>query len=207
MVLDFSVWIARWPYLLGGALISLQLVLAVLLISAPFAAIVALGLTAKARLVAASVAVLSWMIRVLPQLGIDLPPMVAAITGFVIYNAFLFGEVIAAGFRSLHKGQYDAIAALGLPPLRTYFRILLPQALPSIIPPYISYSTDMVKGTALAGSIGVLELVTRANQTILTTNKPFEVLIGVALIYGIVDAILIGIQTLAEKRWSKRSRH
>ena len=143
---------------------------------------------------------------VVPQFGISLTPLAAAIAGFTAYNTFVVAELIVAGFRSLDREQHAAIAALGLPPFRAYRRVLLPQALPSIIPPYISYSTDMVKGTALAGSIGVLELVTRANQVILATNRPFEILIGVAVIYGIVDAGLMGLQTVAERLWSPHAR-
>jgi polar amino acid transport system permease protein len=217
--LDFSVWVTRWPYLIEGAWISLELVVLVTLISTPLAAVAALALNSRQPLIAGAAAVVSWIMRgvpplvilfvayfVFPQYGINLSPMVAAVLGFVAYNIFLLGEVMAGGFRSIPPSQHQAIAALGLPPTRTYLRILLPQALPAIIPPYISYTTDMVKGTALAGSIGVLELVTRANQVILATDRPFEILIGVAAIYGAVDAVLMSLQALAERHWAASRR-
>jgi His/Glu/Gln/Arg/opine family amino acid ABC transporter permease subunit len=217
--MDFSVWTTRWPYLLEGALISLELVALVTIISTPLAALVAVGLTSRNTAVARATAVVSWIMRgipplvilfvayfVLPEYGVNLSPMVAAVLGFAACNMFLLGEVIAGGFRSIPAAQHQAIAALGLPPLRAYWRLMLPQALPAIIPPYISYTTDMVKGTALAGSIGVLELVTRANQAILATNRPFEILIGVAVIYGTVDAVLMSLQAIAERAWASSRR-
>lgn len=220
MHLNFAVWLTRWPYLLQGALISLEVVVAVLAISTPLSLVAAVGIGSPQRAIAYPMAALSWIVRgipplvilfvayfVVPQVGISLTPLSAAIAGFTVYNTFVVAELVVAGFRAIGPGQYAAIDALGLPPLRAYRRVLLPQALPSIIPPYISYSTDMVKGTALAGSIGVLELVTRANQVIVATNRPLEVLFGVAVIYGVVDAGLIGLQTLAERRWAHRALH
>ncbi|MCW6512174.1 amino acid ABC transporter permease [Lichenifustis flavocetrariae] len=219
MHLNFSVWLTRWPYLLQGAAISLEIVVIVLLLSTPLAMIAALGLGATNRAILYPMMAISWILRgipplvilfvayfVVPQFGISLTPLVAAIAGFTAYNTLVVAELIVAGFRSVDPGQHAAIAALGLPPFRAYRRVLLPQALPSIIPPYISYSTDMVKGTALAGSIGVLELVTRANQVILATNRPFEILLGIAALYGIVDAGLMGLQAAAERLWAPHAR-
>ena len=163
MHLNFSVWLTRWPFILQGAAISLEIVAVVLLLSTPMAMIAALGLGSTKPAILYPMRAISWILRgipplvilfaayfVVPQYGITLTPLAAAIAGFTAYNTFVVAELIVAGFRSLDHGQHAAIAALGLPPFRAYRRVLLPQALPSIIPPYISYSTDMVKGTALA---------------------------------------------------------
>ena len=220
MHLNFSVWLTRWPYLLQGGLISVEIVVLVLLISTPLALLAAAGLGSSRRVLCYPLMAISWVVRgipplvilfvayfVVPQVGFTLTPMTAAVAGFAIYNTFIVAELVVAGFRAIGSDQYAAVAALGLPPARAYRRVLLPQALPSIVPPYISYSTDMVKGTALAGSIGVLDLVTRANQVIVATNRPIEILLGAAVIYGVIDAGLMGLQALAERHWAHRSRH
>jgi His/Glu/Gln/Arg/opine family amino acid ABC transporter permease subunit len=220
MDLDFSVWLQRGPYILQGFWLTLSLVAAVLLLSAPLALITGLALVARNRWLRLAVAAASWAVRGVPPLiillaayfvlpvvlNLRLEPLPAAIAGFAIYNTFIFAEVVASGLRAVPRGQHEAIAAIGLPPFRALRRVILPQAMPVIVPPYISYSTDMVKSTALAGSIGVMELVTRANQAIVASNRPFEILIGVAVIYGLLDAILIAIQSWSENHWGKARR-
>lgn len=220
MDFDLSVWLSRGPYILQGFWLTLAMVGAVLAISAPLALAVGLGLASPRRWISAPIAVLSWLVRGVPPLiilmiayfvlplalGLLLDPLPAAIWGFAIYNTFIFGEVVASGLRAVPRGQREAIAALGLPPLRALRRVVLPQAMPVVIPPYISYATDMVKSTALAGSIGVMDLVTRANQAIVATNRPFEILIGVALIYGLFDAMLIAFQYWSEARFNPGKR-
>jgi His/Glu/Gln/Arg/opine family amino acid ABC transporter permease subunit len=217
---DFGIWLVRGPYLLQGLWITLLIVAAVLLISAPLAFLVSIALSARSRLFRMPAATLSWLIRGVPPLiilfiayfvlplalNIRLEPIPAAICGFVLYNTFVFGEIIAGGLRSVPRGQHEAIATLGIPPLRAFRRIILPQAMPSIIPPYISYAMDMVKGTALAGAIGVMELVTRSSQAIIATNRPFEILLGVAVIYGLIDSFLIAAQLWSERHFAHKDR-
>lgn len=220
MELDFSVWLHRGPYILEGFWLTLLLVVSVLVISAPLALIAGLALTARNRALRAIVSIFSWLVRGVPPLiillgayyvlpivfNLRLDPLPAAILGFVLYQTFIFAEVVASGIRAVPRGQHEAIAAMGIGPLRALRRIILPQAMPVIIPPYISYATDTVKSTALVGSIGVMELVTRANQAIVASNRPFEILIGVAIIYGLIDAILIAIQMWSEHHWGRAKR-
>ena len=68
--MNFSVWITRWPYLLEGAFISLELVAFVTLISTPFAALVAAALSSRSPPVARAAAVVSWIMRGIPTLVI-----------------------------------------------------------------------------------------------------------------------------------------
>lgn len=220
MALDFSVWASRGPYIFQGFWLTLLLVASVLVISAPLALMTGLALTARNRWLRLVASIFSWLVRGVPPLiillaayyvlplvfNIRLEPLPAAILGFVLYQTFIFGEVVASGIRAVPRDQHEAVAAMGIPPLRALRRILLPQAMPIIIPPYISYATDTVKSTALVGSIGVMELVTRANQAIVATNRPFEILIGVAIIYGLIDAVLIGIQMACENHWGRAKR-
>jgi His/Glu/Gln/Arg/opine family amino acid ABC transporter permease subunit len=218
--LDFSIWLTRGPYILDGFWLTLTLIGFVLAISAPLALMAGLALVARARWVRIAAASASWLVRGVPPLVIlfaayyvlpvaldlRLEPLPAAIFGFALYNTFIFAEVVAAGLRAVPRGQIEAVAALGIPTFRALRRVVLPQAMPVIVPPYISYATDMVKSTALAGSIGVMELVTRANQAVVATNRPFEILIGVAIIYGLIDAILIAVQAWSENHWGRARR-
>lgn len=218
MEFDLTVWLTRGPYILKGLWETLVLVAGVLIISAPLAVLTGVALEARSRWLRVPAKTLSWLIRGVPPLiilfiayyvlpillDLRLESLTAAIAGFVLYNTFILGEVVAAGLRSVPPGQHEAIAAAGLPWFRSLRRIILPQAMPTVVPPYVSYSMDMVKSTALAGAIGVTEMVTRANQAIVATNRPFEILIGVAVIYGIIDAFLIALQVWSERRWDHK---
>lgn len=220
MEFDLSVWMQRGPYILNGFWLTLSLIASVLAISAPLALMAGLCLVSRSAWLRGLFSALSWLVRGVPPLiilfgayyvlpialNIRLEPLPAAICGFALYNTFIFAEVVASGLRAVPKGQHEAIAAVGIPPLRALRRIILPQAMPVIVPPYISYATDMVKSTALAGSVGVMELITRANQAVVASNRPFEILIGVAIIYGLIDAILIGIQAWCENHWGRARR-
>jgi His/Glu/Gln/Arg/opine family amino acid ABC transporter permease subunit len=218
MSLDFSIILEAWPFLLRGLWVTLQLVGIVLLVSAPLAVLVALARNSRRGWIAGPIGVLSWAMRgippllvlflvyfVLPQLGLKIQPFPAAVVGMTLYMMFYFGEVVRAGLAAVDPGQYQAARALGLPPLRTFLRIVMPQALPSTIPPYVSHATEVVKNSALTASIAVAELTGNAYQLIVSTGRAFEILIAIAVVYAAIDSLLLIAQAKAERANSRRA--
>lgn len=216
--LDFSILAKVYPFILRGVAVTVELVVVVLLISAPLAILVALARNARAPWIAMPIAVFSWIMRgippllilflvyfAFPQFGLDMKPFPAAVTGMTLYMTFYFAESVRAGLAAVDAGQYQAARALALPPVRTFFRIVLPQALPASIPSYISHATEVVKNSALTASIAVAETMGNAYQLIISTNRPFEILLFVAAIYATLDSILIVAQSRAERRWHVRA--
>jgi polar amino acid transport system permease protein len=90
--------------------------------------------------------------------GFDLPLFaVGAISVTLIATAFL-AEIVRAGFDSVHTNQWDAARAMNFGLLATIRHVVLPQALPVILPPAFSFFILFLKDTALASQIGVVEL-------------------------------------------------
>lgn len=218
MDLDFSIIWVVWRRLLAGAWVTAQLTLAVLALATPLAVIVALLRNLRFALIAWPLAALSATLRGIPPLlilfifffgvpafGWRTGPFESAVMAMSTYMAFYFGEVFRGALAAVPAGTVQAATSLGLSRPRIFFRIVLPQALPSAIPPYISHATEVLKGTALTTAISVPELTGTANQLFSVTFRPFEVLIAVALIYGVLDGCLIAAQALAERRYGNRA--
>lgn len=107
-----------------------------------------------------------------------------AVVAIALYYGAYFAEDIRSGLRSVPHGQYEAARSIGLSYVGSMRRVVLPQAIRHAVPPLVSGSILLVKTTALAMVIGVVELtyVTKdiANRTFLT----FEV-------FGVSTAIYI----------------
>lgn len=106
---------------------------------------------------------------VLPSYGISAD---AFVTGAVViginYSAYM-AEVYRSGIQGVHTGQWEACTALGLPPLRTWGRIILPQALRLVVPMLGNYLIQMFKDSAVLSAITVVELLATA-QAIGSSN-------------------------------------
>jgi His/Glu/Gln/Arg/opine family amino acid ABC transporter permease subunit len=218
MELDFAVLLPVWPRLLDGAWVTVQLTAVVLALATPLAVVVAVLRNLRLPLLAWPLGIVSAAFRGVPPLlilfiaffglpafGIRAGPFAAAVVAMVAYMAFYFGEVFRGALLAVPAGTVQAAHALGLSPLRIFFRIRLPQAIPSAIPPYVSHATEVLKGTALTAAISVPELSGTANQLFAVTFRPFEVLLAVALIYGVLDGILLVAQHRAERRYGAKA--
>jgi His/Glu/Gln/Arg/opine family amino acid ABC transporter permease subunit len=206
------------PYLLQGALVSLRLILFVLLASTLLAVPLALGRDARRRWISLPVGLISWAMRglppiivlffvyfVAPQLGVSVDPFPAAVIGMTAYTAFQFAEAVRSGLAAVDPGQALATRALALSPPRALARIILPQALPAMVPPYVNYATELVKDSALASAIAVPEMMGNAQQLITSVGKPFQILLLVAAIYAALDGVLLVAQGRAERRFATRA--
>jgi polar amino acid transport system permease protein len=81
-----------------------------------------------------------------------------AVTAVAMRMSALAAENIRAGYEAVHQRQWEAAAALNIPPLQTLFRIILPQAWKVILPPSTVHTVSMIKETSLVSQIGFLEL-------------------------------------------------
>ena len=92
-------------------------------------------------------------------------------------------EQVRSGIMALSRGQRSAGLALGLTLPQTYRHVLLPNAFRIIIPPLTSEMLNMVKNSAVASTIGLLELSAQANRLRLFTEHSYESFIAVTLTY------------------------
>ena len=115
---------------------------------------------------------------------------VVAIAGFtLVFGSSVYGMLLS-GVGAVPKGQTEAAYALGYGSISTFFRIILPQAIPHFLPAYKGEITALIKATAIVGYIAVQDLTKMGDIVRGRTYEAFFPLIAVAVIYFILAAIL-----------------
>ena len=123
-----------------------------------------------------------------------------AIIGFtLIFGAAVFG-MLKTGVGAVDKGQSEAAVALGYSSKKAFFRVVLPQALPHVMPSYLGQITALIKATAIVGYIAVQDLTKMADIVRSRTYEAFFPLIAIAVIYF----ILAGMLSFIVKRISRK---
>ncbi|MER8652089.1 ectoine/hydroxyectoine ABC transporter permease subunit EhuD [Mesorhizobium sp. M1121] len=98
-----------------------------------------------------------------PQFGINLSPWVSGLLAIGLHYSAYISEVYRAGIDAVPRGQWEACRTLNLSRSRTYFRIIIPQALVPSIPGMGNYLIGILKDTPMLSVIGVAELMHEAN--------------------------------------------
>jgi polar amino acid transport system permease protein len=98
-----------------------------------------------------------------PQFGLRLSPWAAGMIAIGLHYAAYLSEVYRGGLDSVPKGQWEASTSLNLSTARTYFRVIIPQALPPSLAGMGNYLVGIFKDTPMLSVIGVAELMHTAN--------------------------------------------
>ncbi len=113
-----------------------------------------------------------------------------AVIGFTLtFGASVFG-LLKMGVGTIDRGQYEAAYALGYSSQRTFFRIILPQTIPHILPAYKGEIVGLIKATAIVGYIAVQDLTKMGDIVRSRTYEAFFPLIAVTVIYFILEGLL-----------------
>ncbi|WP_411993587.1 amino acid ABC transporter permease [Agarivorans sp. DSG3-1] len=134
---------------------------------------------------------------------IGLDAFSASVIGLSLHFSAYKAESIRAAINSIDKSQWDASYAFGMTRLQALRRVILPQALRTALPSLMNYLIDMIKSTSLAFTLGVAEIMAKAQMEASSSFKFFESFLAVALIYWAVVAVFTQLQNVAEKRLSK----
>lgn len=127
--------------------------------------------------------------------GASLPPtFIALLVALVVYGAAHMAEIVRAGIMSVGKGQNDAALAIGLRQNKVLSLIIIPQAMPAIIPPMISLWLSTVKNSSLAVAIGYSDIVSLFMQTSL--NQAGYAIEIVAMTMGFYMTVSLSISWL-----------
>ncbi|MBP9962085.1 amino acid ABC transporter permease [Pseudomonas sp. FFUP_PS_473] len=201
------------PFLLKGAYFTVGLSLGGMF----FGLLLGFGL-ALMRL--SSLKVLSWTARVyvsffrgtpllvqlfviyygLPQLGLELDPLPAALIGLSLNMAAYACEILRAAISSIDRGQWEAAASIGMTRSQAMRRAILPQAARTALPPLGNSFISLVKDTALAATIQVPELFRQAQLITARTFEVFTLYLAAALIYWVLSSLLAHLQHRLEAR-------
>ena len=128
-----------------------------------------------------------WFYYALPViLGIQIPATVAAVMTLSCYTGAFYAEIFRGGIVSIERGQWDAARALGLRRWTMMRRVILPQAIRRMIPPFVNQSVTQLKNTSLVSTIAVPDLLYNGQMITADTYRPLEVYTVVAAIYFVL---------------------
>lgn len=132
-------------------------------------------------------------------------PITAALIGLSLNQAAYMAEIIRGGFSAVGKGQIEAADSLGMSSATKMRKVIIPQAMPSIIPATGNQFIGMFKETSLVSVLGVAELLQSAQLIYARTYETIPLLIVASLWYLVMTLLLSYPQSLLEKKYSRTS--
>lgn len=148
---------------------------------------------------------LFWIFFVLPRLpppfNLDVSPFAAGVIAFGLNLGAYGAEVVRGAIQAVPEGQTEAAIALNFSPLQRITRIILPQAMVRIIPPFGNLLIELLKATALAGLINVQDVTFKALTLRQSVGRTTEVFTLVLILY-----FLIAYPLTRGVRWFERRR-
>ena len=109
-------------------------------------------------------------------------------------------EQVRSGINSLPAGQKNAALALGLTLPQTYRHVILPMAIRIILPPLTSEFLNIFKNSAVASTIGLLELAAQGRQLVDYTAQPYESFIAVTVMFMLINTVVMILMHRVEAR-------
>ncbi|MEP3349217.1 MAG: ectoine/hydroxyectoine ABC transporter permease subunit EhuC [Marinomonas sp.] len=146
---------------------------------------------------------LYWMYFVLPLFGLSIDAMTAGVIALGLNIGAYGTEVVRGAIQSLPKGQYEAAVALNFTPAQRLWRIMLPQALVNMIPPFGNLAIELVKATSLVSLITIADLTFKAKSLADMTLQVGEIFGVVLVLYFVMAQVLSLFFRLLEKKLSK----
>jgi polar amino acid transport system permease protein len=199
-------------FLWSGALLAIEITAIAMTIGLFLGLVLALTRLSSVRPLSAAAWLYIWFMRGTPQLlqivfifdalpliGITFGSFTTAVIAFSLNQAAFSAEIIRGGILSVNPQQGVAAASLGMGPVLTLRRIVLPQALRAILPSLANDTIGMLKMTSVASIIFVNELTFRAQQIVGQNFKFFTVFAGAALIYLVLTSAISIVQIFMER--------
>jgi His/Glu/Gln/Arg/opine family amino acid ABC transporter permease subunit len=182
------------PFLLKGALVTLELTLSSMIFALIIGLLVALGRLSR-------IPALDWLLRAyveifrdvplivqllviyftLPEIGVRLPAFTAAVVGLSLNLGAYLSEVFRAAIISIDVGQRDAGTSIGMSRVTVYRRVILPQAFLIAVPTLGGYLIALLKDCSLVSFIAVNELLRHGTIIIASTFRSMETYMMVAI--------------------------
>ncbi|MBL3584775.1 amino acid ABC transporter permease [Rhodovulum sulfidophilum] len=136
----------------------------------------------------------------LPVIGINVPPLAAAVLTVGLCAAAYLAEVLRGSINAIPKGQAEAALAIGMSPGNLWVRVLLPQALKIGLPAIVNELILLVKASSLVTVVGIVE-ITRMSQSIASsTYRYLEIYLAAAFLYLAINLVIAAVGRLLERR-------
>jgi len=194
---DFSFLWGYREIILKGILVSLGYCIGTILLGLAIGLICGLSLLSKNRILTFPVRIyveafrctphlvqLIWVYYALPVIiNVNISNYAAAAGALTLYVGSFYSEIFRGGVQSIKRGQWDAGRGLGMTHFQLMKRIILPQAVKRMIPPFINQSIIQFKNTSLISVIAVGDLLYQGTIITAATYRPLEVYTMIAIIY------------------------
>lgn len=211
--MDLNYFIKLMKILLDGTKVSLRIFAITLIFAIPLGILVSALSTSKNKIISKIIKLYILLMRGTPLLlqiiCIYFAPyylfkfsynrFIAVIIAFTLNYAAYFGEIFRGGIESIPKGQWEVAFTLGFTKIKTFFIVILPQAIKRILPSISNEVITLVRDTSLAQVIGVTELFAFAQKQ---ANYKFSIipLLVAGLIYLLISVILTYIFNYTERK-------
>ncbi len=196
MTLVFAPIFENWSLLVDGASITLQLATVATLIGFVIGTLCAIGRNSKLRWIAALCAGYVEAIRNTPflvqiflvyfglsSIGMTLSAFTVALISLTINVGAYSGEIMRAGFNTVHAGQWEAAECLGLSRAQVYWHVVLRPAVERVYPSLTSQFILLMLASSITSQISVSELTGNANYIQGISFRPMETYITIGAIY------------------------
>ncbi len=199
--------------MLDGAGVTLSIFFLTLLFSMPLGVLAAQGRMSRRRLVRTPVSLYIYVMRstplmlqimfiyfLLPQvLPFRVDRFWAVIFAFVINYAAYFAEIFRSGIQSIPLGQHEAAKVLGYTKAQTFFHIILPQVVKRVLLPVTNEVITLIKDTALASTVAVVDLMTVAKKQVSSSSSIEPDLVAIVF-YLVLNGVAEQLCKLAERK-------
>jgi polar amino acid transport system permease protein len=217
--MDFQYIALLLPQLAEGLLVTVKLFAITIVISIPLGLIVSLGRVSKFRPLQWIISAYLWVFRGTPLMlqlffvyfglpsiyiagaSISFEAFPAAVIAFVLNYAAYFAEIFRGGILSVNKGQYEASKALGFTSWQTMRYIVVPQMIRTVIPPVANETITLVKDTALASVISIIDLLKKAQEAVARDANVTAYLV-VAVFFLAITFVLTMLFHYVERRFA-----
>ena len=139
---------------------------------------------------------------ILPGVGIELEAFPAAVIALSNMGASFICEIVASGILAVPQGQREAATASGLSNYQQMRHIVMPQAMPSIIPPLVGQYVLIIKDSSVVSAIGVVDVTRVGWLTVQRIPEGLMVFGLVGLLYFAICYPLINLSNYLERRMS-----
>jgi polar amino acid transport system permease protein/cystine transport system permease protein len=219
MNIDFSTALPYIPVLIKAAGFTILLTLTSQFFGTVLGFFLALGRMSHHRWLSRAVWFYVWVFRGTPMLlhlffiyyaaplfGLTLDAIPAAIIAMSLSSCAYNCEIIRSGLQAVHHGQVEAARAVGMTWPRIVRRIVLPQAVRIIVPPYMSNFITHTKNSSLASVVTVPEIMLTAQTIANSTYRVIEILTLAGLLYLFLTSCLTWLQLWMERRTAYEQR-
>lgn len=145
---------------------------------------------------------LFWFFFALPLVGVQMTPLLAGVLALGLNEGAYAAEVVRGAVASRPKGQTEACVALSIPPAKRMRRILIPQSIPAMLPPFGNVLVDLLKNTSLVSLVTVLDITYQAGQIRTNTGQTVEVFVMLLVVYFILSLLLTAFMRWLEGRFA-----